>query len=78
MMQWVKKSENTTINEIITSSGDVIRDPHDIADHINTHFVNIGPKLASEVLFSVDSSRPEDYLSQTNSRFKFSRIMFSS
>lgn len=50
-----KKSQNICINEIQTSSGEILREPGDIAEHINSHFADIGPRLASKVSSSVDS-----------------------
>jgi hypothetical protein len=44
-----RKSENTEVNKISTGSDQDLTELVDIANYFNAHFVEIGPKLASNV-----------------------------
>ena len=44
-----KKSDSTQINGLKTENSGPLSDPEKIAEYLNIHFTNVGPKLASEI-----------------------------
>ena len=55
-----KKSAITEISEIRGSSSETLTNAKDIADHLNKHFTQIGPDLATKI--PATPVNPEDYL----------------
>ena len=44
-----KKSDSTQINDLKTENSGPLSEPEKIAEYLNIHFTNVGPKLASEI-----------------------------
>ena len=63
-----KKSENTEINKISTGSDQDLTESVDIANYFNAHFVEIGPKLASNVP-TISGRKPDDFMTKVASKF---------
>ena len=70
-----KTSGTTTISEL--KDGDtIVKGQNQIAEKLNEHFVNIGPKLASKLEVKPDDD-PIKYLHPTDSNQKFSFKLMS-
>ena len=67
-----KKSNSTQINELETET-----DPEKIAECLNIHFTEIGPKLALEIPPVDNDVNPLDFLRKTNSVFALNKIKSS-
>ena len=68
-----KKSENTEINKISTGSDQDLTQSVDIANYFNAHFVEIGPKLASNVP-TISGRKPDDFMTKVASKFNLKKI----
>ena len=64
-----KKSAVTEVNEILTSTNTSLKNSGHIANHLNVHFTEIGPRLATNL--PVSSTNAEDYLKREPSSFEF-------
>ena len=67
-----KKSAVTEVNEILTSTNTTLKNSGHIANHLNVHFTEIGPRLATNL--PVSSTNAEDYLKREPSSFEFAEI----
>ena len=67
-----KKSAATEVNEILTSTNTTLKNAGHIANHLNVHFTEIGPRLATNL--PVSSTNAEDYLKREPSSFEFAEI----
>ncbi len=67
-----KKSAATEVNEILTSTYTTLKNAGHIANHLNVHFTEIGPRLATNL--PVSSTNAEDYLKREPSSFEFAEI----
>ena len=65
-----RKSKDTQINKINISPNESVTNAKDIANELNTHFTEIGPKLASKIPSNTNKSF-EDYLTRSESVFSF-------
>ena len=68
-----KKTKNIEINKLNLASK-CVTSTKEIADSLNTHFTNIGPKLLSEIPSSSTDRCFEDYLTKTANVFSFTEI----
>lgn len=68
-----RKFENTEINKLSTSLGQDMTESVDIANYFNSHFVEIGPKLASNVP-TISGRKPDDFMTKVASKFNFQKI----
>lgn len=69
-----KKAKSTEINKINISPSESITKAKDIANTLNTHFTEIGPKLASKIPSPPNNKSYKDYLNKSNSIFGFDKI----
>ena len=67
-----KKSAITEISEIQGSSSETLTNAKGIADHLNKHFIQIGPDLAKKI--PATPVNAEDYLRREPSVFEFPEI----
>ena len=67
-----KKSAATEVNEILTSTNTTLKNAGHIANHLNVHFTEIGPRLATNL--PVSSTNAEDYLKREPSSFEFAEL----
>ena len=65
-----KKSDSTQINDLKT-------DPEKIAEYLNIHFTNVGPKLASEIPTVDCDVNPADSQQRVNSSFELKEVRIS-
>ena len=72
-----KKSDSSQINDLKTSNSGPLSDPEKIAECLNTHFTNVGPKLASEIPTVDCDVNPVDSQQHVNSSFKLKEVMIS-
>ena len=70
-----KKSADTEVNEILTSTNTTLKNAEHIANHFNVHFTEIGPHLTTNL--PVSTINAEDYLKREPSSFEFAEIKSS-
>ena len=70
-----KKTKSSEIPKIKLNSSEPITDAKDIANSFNTHFTEIGPKLASQIPLPVQGKTFEKYLTKVDSTFCFTKIL---
>ena len=58
-----RKSKDTELNKINVSPTESVTNAKDIANELNMHFTEVGPKLASNIPSAATKSF-EDYISQ--------------
>ena len=61
-----RKAKSTEINKINISPSESITKAKDIANTLNTHFTEIGPKLASKIALASNEKSFTDYLNKSN------------
>ena len=66
-----KKAKNTQITKLNKSPSETITDTKCIADHLNTHFTEIGPKRALQIPPTSQGKTFEDYITKVDSTFSF-------
>ena len=67
-----KKSAVTEVNEILTSTNTTLKNAGHMANHLNVHFTEIEPRLASNL--PVSTTNAVDYLKREPFSFKFAEI----
>ena len=72
-----KKSDSTQINDLKTENSASLSDPEKINECLNTHFTNVGPKLASEIPTVDCGVNPVDSQQHVNSSFELKEAMIS-
>ena len=65
----VKKTKRSEIPNIKLNLSEPITDAKDIGNYFNTHFTEIGPKLASPIPLPVRGKTFEKYLTKVDSTF---------
>ena len=69
-----KKSKSTEITQLNPTSSDPITGAEQIANSLNMHFTQIGPKLSSEIP-SLPNTNFKDYIRKADSAFCFNKIL---
>ena len=69
-----KKSDSTQINDLKTEP---LSEPEKIAEYLNIHFTNVGPKLASEIPTVDCDANPADSQQRVNSSFELKEVTIS-
>ena len=72
-----KKSDSTRINDLKTETSGPLSDPKKIAEYLNIHFTNVGPKLASEIPTADYDVNPADSQQRVNSSFELKEVTIS-
>ena len=72
-----KKSDSTQINDLKTENSGPLSDPEKIAEYLNIHFTNVGPKLASEIPTVDCNVNPADSQQRVNSSFELKEVTIS-
>ena len=72
-----KKSDSTQINDLKTENSGPLSDPEKIAEYLNIHFTNVGPKLASEIPTVDCDVNPADSQQRVNSSFELKEVTIS-
>ena len=72
-----KKSDSTQINDLKTENSGPLSDPEKIAEYLNIHFTNVGPKLASEIPTMDCDVNPADSQQRVNSSFELKEVTIS-
>ena len=69
-----KKVKITENNKLSIDSDNEIVDSYDIANCLNSHFVRIDPRLASETPLNDTTMTPESYMARVPTKFEFQKI----
>ena len=72
-----KKSDSTQIINLKTENSGPLSDPEKIAEYLNIHFTNVGPKRASEILTVDCDVNPADSQQRVNSSFELKEVTIS-
>ena len=72
-----KKSDSTEINDLKTENSGPLSDPEKIAEYLNIHFTNVGPKLASEIPTVDCDVNPADSQQRVNFSFELKEVPIS-
>ena len=72
-----KKSDSTQINDSKTENSGPLSEPEKIAEYLNIHFTNVGPKLASEIPTVDCDVNPADSQQRVNSSFELKEVTIS-
>ena len=67
----------TQINDLKTENSRPLSDPEKIAECLNIHFTNVGPKLASEIPMVECDVNPVDSQKRVNSTFELKEVTTS-
>ena len=67
----------TQINDLKTENSGPLSDPEKIAECLNIHFTNVGPKLASEIPMVECGVNPVDSQKRVNSKFELKEVTTS-
>ena len=69
-----KKTNGTELNKININECDSVTKAKDIANALNTHFTDVGLKLASQIPSTPNMKPFNDYLRKADSKFSFDKI----
>ena len=72
-----KKSDRTQINGLKTENSGPKSHPEKIAEYLNIHLTNVGPKRASEILTVDCDVNPADSQRRVNSSFELKEVTIS-
>ena len=72
-----RKSDSTQINDLKTKNFGPLLDPEKIAECLNIQFINVGPKLASEISTVECDVKPVDSQQRVNSLFHLKEVTIS-
>ena len=70
-----KKAKDTQLNKINITPSESVTKAKDIANTLNTHFTEIGPRLASKIPSPPYNKSFTDYLTKVDSVFSFDKIL---
>ena len=72
-----KKLDSTQINDLKTENSGPLPDPEKIAECLNIHCTNVGPKLATEIFTVNWDVNPVDSQQRVNSSFELKEVTIS-
>ena len=72
-----RKSDSTQIIDLKTENSGPLLDPEKIAECLNVHVINVGPKLASEIPTVECAVKPIDSQQRVNSLFHLKEVTIS-
>ena len=70
-----KRNKSTQITKLNKSPSETITDSKGIANSFNTHFTNVGPKLAAQIPPISQRKTFEEYVNKTDCTFSFTKVL---